>query len=84
MISSEFQELLDTYANNYPDSLLKKFPEQAIEKLNTAIITKSSHCKPSLDTLNNLDKEKENRSREEIIEWMKTNLDYETLCFIGW
>ena len=86
MISAggEFNELLDKYMNEYPKKFLDKFPEFALEKLNNGAFVNLSFKKPDSSSLENLNSNKEERSREEVIDWMKTNLDYKTLRFIGW
>ena len=83
-VCDEFVTLLEKYMNRYPKKFLDKFPEFSVEKLNNGVFVKSDFKKPDSSSLENLNSNQEERSREEVINWMKTYLDYKTLVFIGW
>ena len=68
-----FQGEVEKYYLNYPWKHFKKYPEFCIEKLGL-----------SEAVLENLNNNPDERSREEIRDWMKSYLTYDKISYVGW
>ena len=84
MTRSRFQALVQKYSNEYLWFYLKGFPEFSVNKLKNGIGRSPTLKKLEEDSLEKLNNNKDERTREEIIEWIKQHLDYESLEYIGW
>ena len=83
MSNDNFQTLVDQFKNEYPENLYKNYPEFVVEKLKTGISKPRDLKQVEPSALNYLPSV-ENRTREDVVEWIKTHLDYETMEYIGW
>ena len=86
MVHTDFGELLLDYEIHYSTKNLQALPNFAVKKLNlkqNAIVIKNNYVKLDETSLQNLSPATE-RTREEVISWMRKNLNYETLRYIGW
>ena len=85
--SAKFARLVERYRRDYPWEHLKKFPEFSLNKLRNGFSTPTDLVSPddiSLSELNPLKERIEENDRDNIVDWIKNNLDYKTLEYIGW
>ena len=83
MSNDNFQTLLDQFKEEYPENLYKNYPEFVVEKLKTGFRKPSDLKQVEESSLNYLPSV-ENRTREEVVSWLKNHLDYDTLGYVGW
>ena len=70
--SEEHRQLIEDYRNDYEDEHLMDYPEFSQKKLGL-----------DPNVLQGLPA-KEDRTREQVIDWMIINLSYDELCYAGW
>ena len=83
MSCNNFQTLVEQFKNEYPDHLYKNYPEFVVEKLQTGVSKPRDLKQVEQSALNYLPS-LENRTKEDVVEWIKNHLDYDTLGYIGW
>lgn len=80
--SQKFLELVDEFENEYPENLYKNYPEFVVEKLQTGISKPLDLKQVEPSSLNYLPSV-ENRTKEDVVSWIKNHLDYDTMGYIG-
>ena len=83
MLEPAFLTLVKKYQDEYDWEDLKKFPEFCIDKLINGL-DNNNYQRIDESSLEDLPENHNERTRNQIIEWMKNNLDYERLEYIGW
>lgn len=83
MSNDNFQTLVLQFEEEYPDHLYKNYPEFVVEKLQTGVSKPRDLKQVEQSALNYLPSV-ENRTKEDVVEWIKNHLDYNTMGYIGW
>jgi hypothetical protein len=79
----DFSNLLEEFKNH---PYLETYPEFAINKLLNLKLKSDNRAglsKPKVSSLEKL-KPVEERTTEDVIVWLKNNLNYKTLVYVGW
>lgn len=77
-----FDELVEEYKNEYEWKYLKKFPEMCEKKLRSGVSSDGFNNLPE-DALEDLP-EINLRTREQVINWMRRYMNFDSLNYVGW
>ena len=77
-----FEDLVDKYKREYDWKYLKKFPELCERKLRSAVESERFNNLPE-DALEDLP-EINLRTREQVINWIRHYMNFDSLNYVGW
>ena len=77
-----FEDLVEKYRKEYEWKFLKKFPEDCQWKLREGINSDKFNNLPT-DALEDLP-EINLRTREQVIDWIRHYMNYDSLNYVGW